>query len=309
MVRTFIPAVSLSSPSPESCWFACGANGLLVHVSEDGLGGEPRVRLPDRDELTALGLRTAAAHYLGRLGDKDCFALWLPQEVRLGPGMAVYPLRKLYGLVDEALFAVAGRAWQIAYWDDTHRYCGRCATPLVPDEKERCKRCPSPTCGLSAFPRVAPAVIVLVRRGAQALLGHAAHFPAGRYSTLAGFVEPGESLEEAVVREIREEAGITVTGLRYFGSQPWPFPHSLMVGFFAEYESGELRPDGTEILDVRWFDADATTLPKLPPPLSIARRLIDTWLVEAGAGAERAGPARAVVSTEALDRRGGDHQK
>jgi NAD+ diphosphatase len=117
---------------------------------------------------------------------------------------------------------------------------------------------------------------VLVRRGDQALLARAARFTSGFYSTLAGFVEPGESLEETLVREVREEVGIEVREVRYFGSQPWPFPHSLMVGFFAEYAGGEIRVDGVEIVDARWFDRHA--LPPVPPRPSIARRLIDVWL-------------------------------
>jgi NAD+ diphosphatase len=141
---------------------------------------------------------------------------------------------------------------------------------------ERSLRCPA--CGLLCYPRISPAVIVLVRRGDEALLARGARFPLPFYSTLAGFVEVGESLEQTVHREIREEVGVEVDRVTYFGSQPWPFPHSLMVGFTAEWASGEIRPDGTEILDARWFAADA--LPQVPPPLSIARRLIDAWVAD-----------------------------
>lgn len=240
-------------------------------------------RLPIREEIEALKLDLDAAHYLGRLGDMDCFALaYEPARkaatLPLLPAFSFRSLRKLYGPLDEELWALAGRAWQIVNWDDTHRFCGRCATPLIREREERAKRCPQAGCGLSAFPRVSPAVIVLVRKGAQALLAHAARFPPGVFSTLAGFVEAGESLEDTVKREIREEAGIEVKNLRYFGSQSWPFPHSLMVGFLAEYAGGEPRPDGKEILEVRFFDVDA--LPLLPPPLSIARRLINSWIAE-----------------------------
>jgi len=137
---------------------------------------------------------------------------------------------------------------------------------------ERARRCPA--CDLSFYPRISPAIIVLVRRGEEALLGQGNRFPGAFYSTLAGFVEPGETLEETLAREVREEVGVEVKDLRYFGSQPWPFPHSLMIAFTAEYAGGELRPDGVEIEECAWFDPDA--LPKLPPPISISRRLIDT---------------------------------
>jgi NAD+ diphosphatase len=257
---------------------------------------EPQVRLPFFAELADLGLSVDSAHYLGRLGQADCFALSAPPGLEpvakkppgpeknpsaaarpaLPDGFALQSLRKLYGVLDEERFAVAGRAMQIVYWDDTHRFCGRCGTALLRQAHERAKRCPS--CELLAFPRLSPAVIVLVRKGTQALLARAARFPTAMYSTLAGFVEPGESLEETVEREIQEEVGITVKNVRYFGSQPWPFPHSLMVGFLADYADGELRPDGEEIVDARWFSKDA--LPQIPPPLSIARQLINSWIDE-----------------------------
>jgi NAD+ diphosphatase len=185
-------------------------------------------------------------------------------------------LRGLFTSLGEELWSIAGRVVQIVDWDATHRFCGRCATPTVRDPSERAKTCLS--CGLRVHPRVAPAVIVLVRKGDLALLARGARFPAAFYSTLAGFVEPGESLEETVAREIREEVGIEVSHLRYFGSQPWPFPHSLMIGFNAEYAGGELKADGTEILDANWFSASA--LPVIPPKPSIARALIDAWVGE-----------------------------
>ena len=132
-------------------------------------------------------------------------------------------------------------------------------------------------CGHLVFPRISPAVIVLIERGDEVLLARAARFADGFYSVLAGFVEPGESLEEAVSREVEEESGITVKDIRYFGSQPWPFPDSLMIGFTARYAAGELRIDGKEILEGQWFSVD--DLPRIPGKISIARRLID-WFIE-----------------------------
>jgi NAD+ diphosphatase len=242
----------------------------LVHpkglvVRRDGHGG---LVLPTRADAGALGVTLSED-----LGDGDASGVFV------GPApepFEVAGLRDLFAPLGEASWHTAGRAVQLADWVATHRFCGRCATPTERVQGERCMRCPS--CGLLAYPRIAPAVIVLVRRGDQALLARGARFPLPFYSTLAGFVEVGESLEQTVHREIREEVGVEVDRVRYFGSQPWPFPHSLMVGYNAEWTSGDIVADGSEILDAQWFSADA--LPAIPPRLSIARRLIDAWLDE-----------------------------
>ncbi len=139
---------------------------------------------------------------------------------------------------------------------------------------ERAKRCPQ--CGFLYFPRLAPAIIVLIERGDQLLMARSHRFAPGVYSVLAGFVEPGESLEEAVVREVKEEVGISIKDIRYFGSQPWPFPHSLMVGFTATYAGGDISVDPTELEDAGWFTVDS--IPPLPGKLSIARKLIDRFI-------------------------------
>jgi NAD+ diphosphatase len=173
--------------------------------------------------------------------------------------------------VDEA--RLAGRARQLLEWRQHHRFCGRCGveTRLEGGSALRC-----PSCGLDHFPRVAPAVIVLVHDGDRALLGRHPGLPEGMYSTLAGFVEPGESAEDTVHREIHEESGVTVEDLRYQGSQSWPFPHSLMLGYLARYRGGELVREEEELEDLAWFRRDA--LPRIPPPVTIARTLIDAWL-------------------------------
>jgi NAD+ diphosphatase len=213
--------------------------------------------------------------YLGRLGDTDCWAVDLDGDAE--PDVVVTPLLALHASVSEAEWTVAGRAVQLLEWQRTHRYCGRCgvATDDVPGE--RAKRCPE--CGLLAFPRLAPAVITLVTRDdGRALLGRNANFPIEMYSCLAGFVEPGETLEQAVAREVREEVGVDVRSITYRRSQPWPFPHSLMIGFRAEWSGGDVVPDGVEIADAAWFSTD--DLPMIPPRLSIARHLIDEWIAE-----------------------------
>jgi NAD+ diphosphatase len=251
-----------------SVWLYVHKDGLVVAPTEAG-----GARLPVDDELPASLLAPATApDYLGELDGAHAFAVAV-DDAPPWP-FTVRNLRQLYGALDDDAFAVAGRAVQLAHWATTHRYCGRCATATVRVAGERAMRCAA--CRLDFYPRISPAIIVLVRRGDAALLARNARFPLPFYSTLAGFCEAGESLEETLVREVKEEAGIDVGAIRYFGSQPWPFPHSLMVGFFAEYVGGELRADANEIVDAQWWTVDK--LPPVPPRISIARQLIDSWI-------------------------------
>jgi NAD+ diphosphatase len=252
-----------------SIWFfAFRGNELLVSL-EDAAARPLR-----RAEWDALGLPGAAAHSVGTFGGEICLACELAPDMEPPAGTAFHGLRQLWGRLDEEAWKVAGRAVQIVDWDRNHRFCGRCGSPTERDPVERSRTCPR--CGLQHFPRLSPAVIVLVTRGEELLLARSPHFAPGVYSTLAGFVEPGESLEEAVAREVLEEVGVTLADVRYFGSQPWPFPNSLMIGFTAHWAGGDLRPQPGEIEDARWFHRDA--LPVLPAPLSIARRLIESFL-------------------------------
>ena len=267
---SFVPGVRPPSAAPRSAaWFAFAGDRLLVRADEQGC------ELLDYDELAALGADFETGHYLGRLGDVDCYALALPDGFQPPESLALEGLRALYGRLPDEHYAIAGRAVQILLWDQTHRFCGRCGESTVHADSERAKLCPR--CGLLSFPRVSPAVIMLVQRGDELLLARGRAFPAAFYSVLAGFVEPGESLEEAVAREVREEVGLDVRNIRYFGSQPWPFPHSLMIGFVCDYAGGEITLQADEILDAGWFSRTAE-LPNLPGKLSIARRLIDWFL-------------------------------
>lgn len=181
------------------------------------------------------------------------------------------PLRPLYGLAGAKAFALAGRAFQLLDWQKNHRFCGRCGIPTVMKTDEFAMSCSD--CGLLAYPRISPAVMVLVRRGDEFLLARSPHFKPKVFSALAGFVEAGETLEQCAVREVREEVGIEIANLRYFQSQPWPFPDSLMLAFFADYAGGVITPDPSEIEAAGWFSRNA--LPPLPGTESIARRLID----------------------------------
>lgn len=216
-------------------------------------------------------------HFLGMHGDVACWGIDVPNGEDPAYGAEV-DLRALFGRVSEVEWAVAGRAVQLVEWGRTHRFCGRCGERTHMADNERAYRCPA--CALLAFPRLAPAIITLVTRGEgdseQALLARGTNFPVPMFSCLAGFVEPGENLEQAVVREVEEEVGLVVDSVDYVASQPWPFPHSLMLGFRARWVSGDIVCDTTEIAEAQWFDRD--DLPMIPPAISIARRLIDDWV-------------------------------
>ncbi len=234
--------------------------------------------LPTDDDLAALGVDPAQAHALGVLDGAEALAVACGKPVEALLPFQPLMLRTLAASMPAERFGVAGRAIHVIDWATTTAYCGRCGAKTDRSPTERAALCPA--CGLTAYPRIAPAIIVLVRRGDQALLARNAKFPGAMFSTLAGFSEIGESLEETLVREVEEEVGVRVHQLAYFGSQPWPFPHSLMIGFTAQYLSGELRVEPTEIAEAAWFTAEA--LPPIPPSLSIARRLIDAWCAEVG---------------------------
>jgi NAD+ diphosphatase len=229
-------------------------------------------KLPLQKNHNWLGPSVIRTLYLGRLAGSDCWAAELPKDAAPPAGMSFEGLRTLFSVLDDAHFALAGRALQLVDWDRTHQFCGRCGTPTAPKPEERVRVCPA--CKLSSYPRVAPAVMALIKREKQLLLARSPHFPPGMYSALAGFVEPGESLEQCLMREVGEEVGVRVEKLRYFASQPWPFPHSLMIAFVCEWRDGELKLQDSEIEDAKWFEV--LQLPKLPSRISIARRLIDS---------------------------------
>jgi NAD+ diphosphatase len=238
-------------------------------------GDERAPTVPLIAELARAGV-DGERHYLGELDGVPCVAVTLPGEAAAQPGFRYAGLRSLFLRMPEPLLATAARAFQVVEWDRTHRYCGRCGSRTLEKDGERAKQCPA--CGYVAYPRISPAMMVLVTRGRDVLLARANRFPGAMYSALAGFVEPGEAIEDCVHREVREEVGLEVTDLRYFASQSWAFPHSLMIAYTARYAGGELRPDPAEIADVRWFALHA--LPDLPSPVSIARQLIDTTVAQ-----------------------------
>jgi NAD+ diphosphatase len=269
----YAPAVQPPVEAPErALWFVFRGAELLVTVP-------PSVALPHCAYPNSLGMIPRRIQYLGVLGESHCFSAELAADAAAPEGWVWQGLRGLFGALDDAQFALAGRALQIVDWDRTHQYCGACGGATVARTSERSRECPA--CGLVVYPRLAPAVMALVRRGRQLLLARSPRFTKGVYSALAGFVEPGETLEQCLEREVYEEVGIRVRDVRYFASQPWPFPHSLMIAFFAEHDAGEIRIDDAEIEDARWFDIEnIENLPRLPARISIARRLIDAAIGE-----------------------------
>lgn len=187
-------------------------------------------------------------------------------------------LRERFATMTPAEIRAASAERELREWRETNRFCGKCGTPMVPHAKPEERAFVCPACGYTAYPKLSPAVITLVTRGDEILLQRNSHYRSAHWSLVAGFVEPGETLEEAARREIREEASIEVCDLRYVQSQTWPFPSNIMIGFRAEYASGELKPDGDEVIESGWFRRES--LPEIPRQGSIARMMIDDWVAD-----------------------------
>ncbi|HUP97812.1 MAG TPA: NAD(+) diphosphatase [Usitatibacter sp.] len=258
-------AIPIEHPAPRT--FAFRGGELLVR--------EEDAALPDARVVAGLSIEPSNIYPVGMLDGVYCRTAWLPADAVAPAGYAFKGLRSLFSRLDDATIAVAGRAFQIADWARTHRFCGACGKPMTVAPGERAMKC---ACGHVAYPRISPAMMTLVRRGDSILLARNVAVPAGgRMSALAGFLEPGESVEDAIHREVREEVGLEVKDVRYFGSQSWPFPNSLMIAFTAEYAGGDIVVDPAEIAEARWF-GPGEPLPELSPRFSISRALIDANL-------------------------------
>ncbi len=268
---------------PASRFVPVGRSQNLVLSGEEG---RPLPALLARHEIEADG----ECVLLGLVGDCAYFALDLSAHatplalLRAAGPVEFTDLRRVGPLLAHRDGALLAYARGIAWWHGRHRFCGVCGSPTRSEEGGHVRRCTDPSCNLQHFPRTDPAVIMLVHDGERCLLGRQRVWPAGMHSTLAGFVEPGESLEEAVAREVQEETAILVDEVRYHSSQPWPFPASIMLGFHARARSTELRVDHSELQDARWFERDYLLSHRdddgfrLPRGDSIARRLIEEWL-------------------------------
>lgn len=213
------------------------------------------------------------AVYLGEWDGRPLYAVEAGSEPSFKPGIQPTPIRTAVSFLPEDEASTVNMGRELLYWQANHKFCPACGSRLTDHPGERAHRCPQ--CGKLYYPPISPAVIVAIRKADKILLAHNVRFTDGTYGLIAGFVESGETLEQAVRREIREEVGLQVRNIRYIASQSWPYPHNLMLGFTAEYDSGEIKPDGQEIDKADWFSQDS--LPTTPRPGSIAWRLINLW--------------------------------
>jgi NAD+ diphosphatase len=261
----FAPRVELPPPDSQSLWFVFTGDSLLVRALPDGsctpLEGTPPIAL-DGPPIA-----------LGMIDARRCYAA-LADAAAVTDTLERGSLRALHARMSAAAFAAASLAAQLTYFAQHYRFCARCAAELAPTPKSRARTCTR--CKHEWYPRVSPCAIVLVRDGDRLLMTRQARYPKGMYGLVAGFVEASESVEQCAERECLEECGVRITNLRYFGSQPWPFPHQLMMGFAADYAGGELVVDRDELEDARWFHRDE--LPLLPASISIARKLVDAFV-------------------------------
>lgn len=249
-------------------WFVFNEKNIFIKKTDTS------ITIPCLNDFKDLENLLSTKHYLGKLHGIPCFCGEITHENCIIPELNLIPLRDSAQLLDEELFYIAGKASQIIDWSNNFKYCGRCGNTTELVLNERAKKCSN--CGLINYPTISPAIIVAITRGHEILLAHNKSFPEGLHSLIAGFVEPSETLEDCVKREIFEEVGVKVKNIKYFGSQPWPFPNSTMICFFAEYESGEIKVDGKEITNAGWFSKD--NHPLLPAPHTVARKMINSFL-------------------------------
>jgi len=255
--------------TPESLVLAFSDDRLLLKRTQDDAG----IGLPTVSDLERLGITGRFPMAVGEIDGIPVEAWDVPDSPELSEDWCLEGVRSVVGIVDERLFTVIGRGAHLIHWRRTSEHCGVCGAITELTGPEFALRCPS--CGYSQFPRISPSVVVLIEDGSRCLLTHESEFQTGLFTCLAGFAEPGETLEQAIHREVHEEVGLVVSDLRYFGSQPWPYPDGLMVGFHARYAGGVIRKRDGELREARWFDVGE--LPLLPGSFSLARQLIDDF--------------------------------
>ncbi|GCE08897.1 NAD(+) diphosphatase [Dictyobacter aurantiacus] len=262
-----------TQPIPEGqvLWFPFQGQRLMLKV------GDQDAAILQGDQTLLDNIKHEEILYIGRYRGQPCLASALDPEASLPGDWKAVGLRELYNLMPGSEYNIATYASQLINWYQTSRYCPVCGSPMVPVDGGWGRSCVKGH--YTGYPAVVPAIIILIHDGKRVLMAHKAGW-GKRYGLIAGFVEPGETLEECVRREVKEEAGIEIEDLEYRCSQPWPFPSQLMIGFMARYKSGTVHPQDNELDDVHWFSPD--TLPELPPPSSLAYMLISSWLQQYG---------------------------
>ncbi|OCL26945.1 hypothetical protein U472_05510 [Orenia metallireducens] len=260
--------IPISNKLDSAYWLLFSENQILLKFDNN------TPAIPHINNRFVDNLKPIVTEFLGTLDGVPCYVGLLDSPNELLNCLSFYRIRELYGMIDEDLFRLIGYGHQFINWSHDSQYCGRCGNPTENLKREKAKICSE--CNQIIFPRISPAIIVAITRGSEILLANSHRFSNKLYSVIAGFVEPGETLEECVRREVKEEVGLEIKNIEYFGSQFWPFPDSLMVAYRAEYASGEIVIDDKEIADAQWFNVD--NLPQIPDKVSIARWLIDDFV-------------------------------
>jgi len=248
---------------------------IIIRNQEFLTSKQSEILIFEDDDLKWSEMEFIDTQFLGFLNDKPCFIRELTPDSLFSDQAMLAPLRTLLGRMPDALFSVCSRSLQLTDWKSNNKFCGVCGSKMKGHETERAMYC---ECNNTLiYPKISPCIIVLVTNGEKMLLAHNKNFPGNFYSTLAGFIEAGESAEDAIHREIFEEVKVKVKNIEYFGSQSWPFPSQLMLGYYAEYSEGEIKPDGFEIDNADWFHFE--NLPQVPTGnISISGQLIESYI-------------------------------
>ncbi len=266
----FIPGTEADiHDTSNDLWLIFNNGNILVELNDD------KIQLPLTKDVDKYKSVLKHTHYLGKLKDTHCYTGELGSSAEISGGFRFENVRGILDFMDNTMFLLLSRAMQIVAWDKDHIYCSRCGSPMVEKKGERAKQCTS--CGFINYPRICPAIIVAVTKGEKLLLAHNKNFKKGFYSVIAGFLDPGETFEQCVKREVMEEVGIKIKNIKYFTNQPWPFPNSLMIAFTAEYDSGEIREDGLEIEHADWFTVEE--IPLIPSKATVGGKLIN-WFIK-----------------------------
>jgi len=271
-----IPVSDILTFSPENIDNSQESNLTIILKDQEFLTSKNSDFLIfEEEDLKWSEMNIVNRQFLGFLNNKPCYLSELTSESKIDDGTMLTPLRNLLGRIPDSLFTVCSRSIQLSEWYKNNQFCGACGSKMQRHNTERAMYCECNN--LLIYPKISPCIIVLVTKGEELLLAHNKNFPGAFYSTLAGFIEAGESAESAIHREIYEEVKIKVKNIKYYGSQSWPFPSQLMLGYHAEYLEGEITPDGEEIDSADWFNY--RKLPQVPTGnISISGQLIESYI-------------------------------